>query len=506
MTTRNVLITCFGKNDQRGLEPPADDPGPLLNLLRQRQDMDAVHILVDDPEMNEAVERLKAQLATDRPSLDVTAHTIHVAGPHDYEGVYVELRREAGGIAREEEGASLWINVSSGFPVFQVVWFLLAYSGQIPARLLHARRPNDVERYGGAPVHEVAIQLDAFPRIEAPYGKAFLESELHRLERAQRASLEDLQAKAAPVGLFFESEAMADIVRRLLKYAPHRESVLLLGESGVGKELLARLLHRYSSEPPREDALESVNCGALPEGLLESELFGHEKGAFTGANHQRKGAFELAAGGTLFLDEIGEASPRLQTALLRTLQEKKIRRVGGSQDIPVDVRVVAATNADPWETLREDLYYRLETFKEKIPPLRERPQDILPLAWRFIRQQGKDPREMVTSEFENALLRRTWPGNIRQLQSAITHAVIMAEEGQRLTPDLLRDPDGDLTVSALKAHIPPEGIDLDARLEEIKEAYIAEAMRQAEDNTAEASRLLGYSPRALSNRRQRKQR
>ena len=216
--------------------------------------------------------------------------------------------------------------------------------------------------------------------------------------------------------------------------APTDATVLITGETGTGKELMARAIHHWS--PRAEQAFVAVNCAALAETLLESELFGHEKGAFTGAAAQRRGRFELAHGGTLFLDEVGEMSPALQAKLLRVLQERTLERVGGTKTVTVDVRVIAATNRDlrqmmAAKTFREDLYYRFSVFPIVLPPLRERPTDILPLADHLMHEVGRrlgKPIQGFTAEATALLQTYGWPGNIRELQNVVERAAILCRE------------------------------------------------------------------------------
>jgi two-component system response regulator FlrC len=254
-------------------------------------------------------------------------------------------------------------------------------------------------------------------------------------------------------------QAAIDLARSV---APADSTVLLTGETGTGKELVARLIHHWS---PRADrAFVAVNCAALAETLLESELFGHEKGAFTGAVAQRRGRFELAHGGTLFLDEVGEMSPALQAKLLRVLQERTLERVGGTKTVTVDVRVIAATNRDlqamvAAKTFRDDLYYRLSVFPIVLPPLRDRPADILTLAAHILRQASRRLGKGIagfTDEAEVLLRRYGWPGNIRELQNVIERAVILCREDRigpthlNLAPALAPPPTGQKTLKDLE--------------------------------------------------------
>jgi formate hydrogenlyase transcriptional activator len=250
--------------------------------------------------------------------------------------------------------------------------------------------------------------------------------------RAERQYLDEEVQTACDFDLIGNSEAFLRILRHIEIAAPTDSTILIQGETGTGKELIALAIHRLSAR--RERTLVKVNCSAIPTGLLESELFGHEKGAFTGAIARRTGRFELAHQGTLFLDEVGDIPRELQPKLLRVLQEKEFERIGSSKTLKVDVRLVAATNADlpkmvAEKEFRSDLYYRLNVFPITVPPLRERPEDILPLAQRFAQtfaRRMKKPVEIIPQEVAQALTQYHWPGNIRELQNVIERAVILS--------------------------------------------------------------------------------
>jgi len=241
-------------------------------------------------------------------------------------------------------------------------------------------------------------------------------------------------------GLVATSPAMQSICDVIEKVAPTAATVLINGESGTGKEVIAQTIHRHSTR--RDKPLVAVNCAAIPENLLESEMFGHMKGSFTGAVADKMGLFEAANGGTLFLDEISSMPLILQGKLLRVLQEKELRRVGGTKDIPVDVRVIAASNANLEEavvkgTFRSDLYYRFAVITIDVPPLRDRPEDIVPLARHFIEsERGKDGAPKLAKDAVVALESYNWPGNVRELENAVKYALTFYQEGE-LTKDLL---------------------------------------------------------------------
>ena len=299
-----------------------------------------------------------------------------------------------------------------------------------------------------------------------------------------------------PEEVLFAGAAMGEARRLIGNVADTPASVLISGESGTGKELAARMIHLASKR--RDAAFVAVNCAAIPENLMESELFGHEKGAFTGAVQARPGKFELAAGGTLFLDEIGELPLALQTKLLRVLQERTFERLGGRREIRADVRIVAATNKDLADEIRErrfreDLYYRLNVFPIHLPPLRER-RDGLPilieyLALRAAQQIGRGV-SLVEPEVHAAFADYNWPGNIRELQNVIERAVILGSGRITLNdlPELIRRP------------VKPISVTADGSLQDLERAAILEALAQCEGNRRLAAERLGISKRTLQYR------
>jgi two-component system NtrC family response regulator len=285
------------------------------------------------------------------------------------------------------------------------------------------------------------------------------------------------------------SPQMQEVFLSIRKVATTEVPVLIVGESGTGKELVAKAIHINSSR--RGSPFVVINCSAIPEALLESELFGHEKGAFTGAHIQRKGRFEMAQGGTLFLDEIGELSLSLQVKLLRFLQEQNIERVGGRETIAVDTRVLAATNKDLKQALkegkfREDLYYRLGVVTISLPPLRRREEDILLLATSFLQRYAYDNKKKITGftpQAIHAIKAYPWPGNVRELENRVKRAVIMAE-GQKVTPI-------DLELTSSYERFEHKGLK-EAR-EALEKELIEKAIAKNKRNITKAAEELGVS-------------
>lgn len=315
--------------------------------------------------------------------------------------------------------------------------------------------------------------------------------EIKRIERQLRVKKKVLGSDASALdtsGIVAKSEAMQRVLNLARRVATVDSTVLVTGESGVGKERIARFIHDESTRGG--GAFVAINCGAIPESLLESELFGHAKGAFTGASQDRPGLFEAANGGTLFLDEIGEVPPPMQVKLLRALQEREVRRVGENKNRKVNVRVIAATNRDLVAEVnaarfRQDLYYRLRVVEIRVPPLRERRDDILPLARLFLTEAGaRTGRKSTgfTPRAANQLVRHTWPGNVRELENAAERAVVLAE-GSRIDVDDLPEEVGlALPTAYALGKVQP--------LEEVERNYILAVMRANGGDKAQAAEQL----------------
>ncbi len=307
-----------------------------------------------------------------------------------------------------------------------------------------------------------------------------------------------------------ESAAMQEIQHLVEKVAPTSATVLITGESGTGKEVVASQLHKLSG---RTGHFVAVNCAAIPEQLLESELFGHERGAFTGAESVRAGRFEQANGGTLFLDEVGEMPPAMQVKLLRVLEERVVERVGGTRSIPVDVRLVAATHRDLPAKIdagdfRADLYYRLSVFPLEIPPLRERPEDIAPLVNVFIERfrRTRNTGLKITDEAMQVLAGYEWPGNVRELGNVVERLLVTKGGGVVAPKDLpwpLADPERELPdVINMQLHIDGQslestGIDLKEYLNSLEKQMIERALEEADGVVQQAARSLGVGRTTL---------
>ncbi len=339
-----------------------------------------------------------------------------------------------------------------------------------------------------------ALRLGAFDYLQKPYDAEKL---LDTISRALN-KLTTLDAE-----IISASPEMDKVKKLILKVAKSSSTVLIRGESGTGKELIARAIHNNSLRT--DEVFQAVNCAAINENLLESELFGHEKGSFTGAVGEKKGLFEVADGGTLFLDEIGELDIALQAKILRALQEKQIRRVGGTKELNTDVRVVAATNRDLLKMsqegrFREDLYYRLNVLSIEIPPLRERRSDIPVLMEYFLKKHTRDTKRDITinAEARKLLENYSYPGNVRQLESAIERATLLCENDTITVDDLPPEMTQESTpVSADELFkLPSEGVNF----EDVERSLIMQAMERTDNNITKSAKMLGLTFRTLQYR------
>jgi two-component system response regulator HydG len=358
--------------------------------------------------------------------------------------------------------------------------------------------------HGSIDTAVAAMKAGAFDYLTKPVepeelvlvlGKALERRRLiHEVERLR----EEVRGKYSFDGIVYSGPQMNKVLELVSKVAATEATVLILGESGTGKELIARALHEKSSR--RNGAFVAINCGALPEGLLESELFGHVRGSFTGADRNKRGLFEEASGGTLFLDEISETTPALQVKLLRALQEGEVRRVGDNHPVKVSGRVVAATNKDLVKLVaegkfREDLYYRLKVFPIDLPPLRDRNEDILPLAEHFLRKAKKKlggKASKFSPEAAEALRRYRWPGNVRELEHVVERVMIMASGAAVAAGDLPPE----MLPGGVPAAASPKTRGTET-LESAEKRHVKQVLESCGGNQAEAAKRLGVARNTL---------
>jgi DNA-binding NtrC family response regulator len=429
------------------------------------------------------------------------------------EGIATAFRDRGWDVVEASDGAEAFARLEES--VFDV----LVTDYQMPEKnglevLKHSKMINEgtvglvMTAYGTVESAVDAMKAGAYDYVLKPFDLEEMEMKVeraieHRRLLARIEAYDRTEIVPRFENIVGESPQMKEVFRTIEKVARSNATVLVLGETGVGKELVAEALHRNSSRADRPFV--KMNCAALHESLLESELFGHERGAFTGADRQRTGRFELANEGTLFLDEIGNMTPSTQTKVLRVLQEREFERLGGSRTVKVDVRLVAATNKNLEGAIqrgefREDLYYRLNVVNVTVPPLRERKEDIIPLASHFIDRFAKELKKDVRGlepAAVRALKRHTWPGNIRELENTIERAVLMAE-GRFLQEDDVNlgvaGRSSSDNVSSLNLRLPPTGIALD----ELERQAILEALRISNWVQKDAAKFLGISSRVMN--------
>jgi two-component system response regulator AtoC len=420
-----------------------------------------------------------------------------------------------------ESDREIWLDVDSdktmkkqviGNGIRSILYASIRVRGEVVAGLFaHNRQPAayslEDARIACRIAEYVALALSHERLAEEALRAAEAQERARRLEVRVARLTEELAARGGPHRQIGVSKKWRDVLAHATKVAATETTVLLTGESGTGKEVVARFIHGAS--PRKDGPFVALNCAALPEQLLESELFGHEKGAFTGALAARPGRIEQAAGGVLFLDEVGEMSPAVQAKFLRVLQEREFQRLGGIAVKKAEARVVAATNRDLKAAIasgafREDLYYRLHVFEIHLPPLRERPDDIVALLDHFLTELSASvgrPAAGVSVDAKRRMLEYSWPGNVRELRNALERAVILSDGGlitsEHLPIDFGAVPH--VAGSSPVASLPAEGI----RLDELERALVSQALERAGKNKSRAARLLGLSRAQLYSRLQR---
>ena len=493
MANQSILVSWIGNADLFGMRNPENKEkiGPLKTAVTLGQ-FDQIHLLSNYCDAdNKGIEKWLG--------CNPVIHPVELVDPTDYDEIFRCTNRfltEVSKITARSQ-AKLCILLSPGTPAMAVVWVLLGKS----------RYPASFYKTFHGKLTEEKIPEDLFEEIVPDLLR---ERDIHFQHLASRNPSEVEGFKS----IKGESQAIRLAVGRAQKTALRDVSVLLLGESGSGKELFARAIHDASRR--KNCPFETINCAAIPKDLLESELFGHVKGAFTGAVKGHDGAFTRANGGTLFLDEIGECDPQLQSKLLRVLQPpddtkpcyRKFRAVGGTKDLTSDVRIVAATNRNLHQEIkanrfREDLYYRIAVITLKLPSLRERPTDITLLAAHFLKEINKNfavgepgyKDKTISAPTIDFVKRYGWPGNERQLYNALVQAAVMTDNGiidRRDIKDALGEMEGDQAFNALEQPL-GDGFDLDEHINSIHRHYLSRAMDEAQGSKTNAAKLLGIN-------------
>lgn len=490
---RKVLLTFTGFHDpfSRGLVGEEDQSGPILSLVAAHP-FDVV-ILLSTPATQEITSQTQAEITSRHSNVEVRVRDVPLGDPTDYTAILAHLRQHIAAVQEDIRDGVFFIAVASGTPQMHAVWVLLAAGGEIPAKLLHVRPPRFVTKDHPL-VSEIDLTSDVFPTVRARISTGM---------DSDDSAVADASVVIRQLNIVGDHPAIRRAFEVTQALADSGVPILIRGETGTGKELFARLVHIASGRP--RDRFVPVNCAAIPEDLVESVLFGHRKGAFTGAIQDQRGKFDQADGGTLFLDELGELPMATQAKLLRVLQDGIVEPVGAEQGHQVDVRIVAATNRDVAKAIRksefrEDLYYRLCVGEILLPPLRERRSDIPKLALHLLDRINATMRhpKRLSQDALARLQSHSWPGNVRDLENVI-------ERSARLCRGDVLDAD-DLLITEPIAHADPldslpepePGFSMDRFLSGARKQLILRAMEIARGNQSEAARLLGVTPQAVS--------
>ena len=484
---KSILYSWIGFTDLKASRGEKDlGLGPIAQAVSERSFQEVILIYdVPDSDCKEYVKWLKtftsAQIQTKKASLSSPTHFGDI-----YEAAVGVIKET---LEPEDSDVELTYHLSPGTPAMAAVWIIIAKT-RYPATLIESSIK------GGVKVASVPFDLSA----------EFIPDLLRKPDE----KLEKLTAGLLPEAPEFESiihrsNVMKRVVAKARLIAPRSVPVLIEGDSGTGKELLARAIHKAS--PRKENPFVAVNCGAIPSELIESELFGHEKGAFTGAEKQRIGYFEAANAGTLFLDEIGELPLAAQVKLLRALQEKEVTRLGASIPVPFDVRIIAATNRDLIKEIaqgrfRPDLFYRIAVAVLKLPPLKDRAGDVGLLIDRILDQINEESVDepgykykKISSNAKNLMLQHAWPGNVRELQNTLTRAAIWSP-GTIIDLEDMRDamlPIAQAGDDGLLGKPLDDGINLFNLMEKLAQHYLKRALAEVNGSKTKAAELLGFS-------------
>lgn len=486
----DVLLTFTGFHDPyfKGLVDEEEQPGPILSLL-STSSFDQI-FLFDTPTTRKVTEETGFAISKLYPRSTVHILEMALSDPTNYHEIFRGLRGHLQIIIEKFASARFFVAVASGTPHMHACWVLLAASGEIPARILHVRPPHFVTKERPL-VSEIDLSSRDFPAVR-------FQDQPIEIEESDI----DVDAVKAQLGIVGDHSAMQSSLEMGAMLASSQAPILILGETGTGKELFARYIHTLSGRP--REIFIAVNCAAIPEDLVESLLFGHKKGAFTGAVSDQVGKFDLADKGTLFLDELGELPLPAQAKLLRVLQDGLVEPIGQAKAHKVDVRIVGATNRDLRKLVRqgkfrEDLFYRLNVGEIKIPPLRERRSDIPKLALHILDRLNSSLRrpKRLSAEALSRLQSHSWAGNVRDLENVIERSVRLCRHDALDADDLLitepvtyADP-----LDALPD--PYEGFSLDEFLGSARKQMILRALEASNGNQSQAARMLGITPQAV---------
>jgi transcriptional regulator with AAA-type ATPase domain len=485
-----VLLTFTGSHDPYSASPREGEAriGPVLSVLAERA-FDRVYLL-STPRMTEVSAATLKEITARYPQTVARMLDVPLKDPTNYVGILRQLRRHFAQIHREHPEAEYAIAVASGTPQMHACWLMLAATGEIPGTILQTTPPEFVPE-GDACVKEIEVGGGEFPQIS-----------IRAHDPATPTGEGDLSFVRREIGIVGEDAGFLKALHEAATYAEYDDiHLLLLGETGTGKDCFARLIHELSDRAQKPMVI--VNCSGIPSELVESQLFGHKKGSFTGASSDQEGKFKAADGGVLFLDELGELSVSAQAKLLRALENGVIEPLGAQKPVKVSVRVIAATNRDVRQMVsrgafREDLYQRFGA-AVTLPPLRQRKSDIPSLAlhllgrWNLRHQKQRS----LSARALTALTRHLWPGNIRELQRVIVQSAMLCDKAVLTEKDLRFE----IPVSNDPAFAIPEpdpGFVLNEYLDALKCRIVERALEKCGGIQAKAARILGWSPQALN--------
>lgn len=486
-----TLLTFTGFQDPyaKGTLAENEQAGPILSLLSARP-FDKV-VLLSTPNTTQHSKDTKEAIQQRHPQTAAEVVDIPLTDPTDYAAISKGIREAVRSLAKSDGQEEYFVSVASGTPQMHAIWILLIASGDIPARVLHVRPPRFVSRERPL-VSEIDLSSGMFPKV--------------RWETTQPAPdyapSKELAEESRTLGIVGDHPLLLKALDTAAALAASDAPVLLAGETGTGKELFARLIHRLSGRPA--ERFVPLNCAALPRDLAESLLFGHKRGAFTGAVNDQLGKFDLADGGTLFLDELGELPLESQGKLLRILEDGVLEPLGAKKGRRVNVRVIAATNTDlsraiKQKKFREDLYYRLSVGQIRLPTLRERGGDVPKIALAILDRINatlRHPKRLTQAALVK-LQGLPWPGNVRDLENALERSALLTKKDVIDADDVvLAEPPGDEEARS-NLPDPQPGFSIEQYLKDARSKLVARALELAGGNRSKAARLLGISPQAL---------
>ncbi|MCF6158434.1 MAG: sigma-54-dependent Fis family transcriptional regulator [wastewater metagenome] len=486
----NILLTFTGFHDPyaKGLIGEEEQPGPILSLLSAKTFNHVVLFSTINTEKNTSDTEVVIKKLF--PNTGIEVRQLLLNDPTNYIAILKGLRHHTRTIFENFQTANYFVAVASGTPQMHACWVLLVASGEIPACILHVRPPKFVSKDYQI-VSEIDLTLPDFPIVR---------SNVFNVETDDVSF--DVSVAIKKLGIVGDHPSIYKSIETAATLAQSNIPILILGETGTGKEVFAKFVHLLSGRS--SDLFIPINCATIPENLVESVLFGHKKGAFTGAINDQSGKFDQADGGTLFLDELGELPLSMQAKLLRVLQDGIIEPIGAKKSHKVNVRIVAATNKDPIKAIkkgqfREDLYYRLNIGEIRLPSLRERKSDIPKIALYVLDRINatlKKPRRLSPGALTR-LQEHSWPGNVRDLENVIERSVRLARRDILEADDLLISEPLIKSDPLAVLPEPSPGFSLEDFLSSVRKQMILKALELAEGNQSKAAKLLGITPQAV---------